>query len=209
MLAPTICDYIFSTAVAEGSHIAICHWARSHHLGVPLVLLDFHSAQFRADCWGDAMEFQIDAAQRCGAFGGPFGAWVETDALAQQSNASGFPASPMPNWIAHKDYWPRLVTFAAWQIRTFIYPDGKSGASVGMCDEARAHADRQAFAGAVYGGGERPIDDPKLSCEAAAFLYGITITLDESAKIDPKRPMIAALARGVAAHTAQQIVGML
>lgn len=209
MQAPSICDSIFSTAVADGSHIAICHWALSEHYGMPLVLLDFHSAQFRADCWGEAMAYQIDAAERCRALYGPIGAWVETESLTQQANASGLPARPIPDWITHKDYWPRLVTFANGKIRSFFYVDGMSAGQVKMSDDAMEHANRQAFAGVMYGGGERPTDDPKLSCETAAFLYGITIALDESAKIDPKQPMIAALARGVAAHTAQQIAGML
>lgn len=209
MHPPKLCDSIFSTAVAEGAHIAICHWALSQHYGLPLVLLDFHSAQFRADCWGEAMEFQVAAAERCRAIYGAIGAWVETEALAQQANASGFPARPIPDWIAHKDYWPRLVTFANGKIRSFFYADGVSAGQVKMTDEALAHANRQAFAGANYGGGERPTDDPKRACEAAAFLYGITIALDESAKIDPKQPMVAALTRGVAAQTAKQVASIL
>lgn len=195
MRAPKLCDTVFATVVPHEATVAVLYWARSVHFGLPLVMFDWSCGQLDARTWDTATEILAAAGDRMRARFGNSGAWVEGTGLAQQASAHGLPSRAVPAWLEHPDYWPRLGVAAAGYIR-----DGH----IKLTDEALAKADRQAFGAVAYRGGERG-DDPTVP----AFLYGITLALDESAATDPKIDQMTAVAGAVARATAAQIVGLL
>lgn len=206
MKEPERCDTVFATAVAQEGRIAICYWAHSKSFGVPLIMFDWSCEQLTSAVWSDAIVVLADAAERMRARYGSSGAWIEGEGLAQQAAGHGLEARAVPAWIEAKEYWPRLGVCAMANIRLGHYNDAERSpmSRVRLTDAAMAKTKRQAFGGLSYRGDERG-DDPTVP----AFLYGITMALDETATKDPKAETLHALGQSVAAMTASKVASLL
>jgi hypothetical protein len=171
--------------------IAILYWSRCAYRYIPLILVDWSCDQLLPSCWAQANDLQHQLAARCRARFGPSGAWVEGVELAHQAATHGIPARQVPEWIAHKDYWPRLQVAAA---------DFIASSAVRVTDEALAKTRVKPFPALGSYRHQERTDDPLLP----AFLYGVVMALDETAAHDPKLGVARDLVRQMDARFVRQ-----
>lgn len=104
---PARCDSVFATidtAVKSGSQhdaTAVCYWARSQHVGHPLILLDYEVVQIEGDlltAWLPSVFRRLDELSKlCGARMGSKGAWIED----KQTGSTLLMAAKRRSWPAN------------------------------------------------------------------------------------------------------------
>jgi len=168
---PTVCDAVFATVVADQrGALAVLYWARSDGFGTPLVLLDWLTPKLTPPPW-PVIRIRLDLlGTRCRPRYGVAGIWAEGAALAQQCEAR-----PILEHLTKPDYWSSLILVATHHL---------NAGSVRLTTMASARM-RVAKFGALPVLSHAPRDedgDPTIP----AWLYGISLALDERAASPPE-----------------------
>lgn len=163
----------------------VTYWARGvNGYGPPLFFMDFESVQLMPQIFDQAQSRLEELALETRSRHSVLGVWVEGERLTQLVKARGIKAHVILEHLSKPDNWSGLWASAAMFVRD-VPP------KVAVTPRAAAKFERSAFRAREFRGGPRPDDD----LSVPAWLYGIVLGLDETAKRPPP-PARVVLSKG-------------